>query len=73
VESDYLLRHAYLSVCLSVYTHGTTWIQLDGFSRNSNLSTFRKCVEKIQDTFKSEKNKGYFTWAHSWSYLARFS
>jgi hypothetical protein len=28
VESDYLLRY----VCLSVCTHGTTWIKLEGFS-----------------------------------------
>jgi len=27
------------------------------------LSIFRKTVEKIQDSLKSGKNNGYFTWS----------
>ena len=35
---------------------------LDGFSRTLNLSTFRKLVDKIQVSLKSDKNNGCFTW-----------
>ena len=39
--------------------HGTTRLPPDGFSWN--LMVFRKSVEKIQLSLKSEKNNGYFT------------
>ena len=49
---DYQLRH----VCLSVRQHGTTRLPLDGFSWN--LIIFRKSVEKIQFSLKSDNNNG---------------
>jgi len=48
----------------SVRQHGTTRLLLDGFSWNFYLSTFRKYVEKIHVALKTNKNNGYFTWAH---------
>ena len=35
------------------------------------LSIFRKSVENIQVAIKSDKNNGYETWVHLWSYLAQ--
>ena len=52
------------SSCLSVCPHATTRLPLDGFSRNLIFEYFffRKHVEKIQVSLKSDKNNGYFTW-----------
>jgi hypothetical protein len=50
-----------VSVCLSVRTE-----QLDSHWRDFDeiwyLGFFRKSVEKIQVSLKSDKNNGYFTW-----------
>ena len=43
-----------------VRPHGT-WLPLDGFSGNLIFVIFRKSVEEIQVSLKSDKNKGYFT------------
>ena len=51
---DYQLRRN----CLSVRPHGTTLLPQDAFSLN--LSIFRKSVEEIQVSLKSDKNNGYF-------------
>jgi len=47
-------------VCLSarLLQLGTHWTD---FHEISYLDIFRKCVEKIQFSLKSDKNKGYFT------------
>jgi hypothetical protein len=42
--------------------HGTTRLQLEEFSQNFIFGYFKKSVEKIQVSLKSEKNNGYFTW-----------
>ena len=47
---------------MSVRPHGTTWLPVYEFSWNSYLSIFRKSVDKIQVSSKSDKNNGYFTW-----------
>jgi len=62
----YWLRHVYPtshpSVRLSVHTKqlSSHW---DGLSLNVDvLSIFRKSVEKIQVSWKSDKNNRYFIW-----------
>jgi hypothetical protein len=65
-----LVMSVCLSVCLRVCLHGTTRIPLDEF----DISLFRKYVEKIQVSLKSDKNYGHFTWRrikHLW-YLLEF-
>jgi len=49
-----------LSVCLSISTEqlGSHWTD---FHEVSYLSIFRKRVEKIQVSLKSDKKNGYFT------------
>jgi hypothetical protein len=49
------------SSCLSVRMEqlGSHWTD---FHEIWYLWIFRKSVEKIQDSLKSDKNKGYFTW-----------
>jgi len=48
--------------CLSVRPHGTTRLQLDGFSRRFIFyHFFEKFVDKIQISLKSDRNNGYFT------------
>jgi hypothetical protein len=54
------LRKATISFVMSarssVRPHGTTQLPLDGFSRNFKC-IFRKSVDKIQVSLKSDKNK----------------
>jgi hypothetical protein len=57
-----------MSACLPVRPHGTTRLPLDGFSWNLILKIFRKSVEKIQVSLKSDKNSGYFTWRTTYFY-----
>jgi hypothetical protein len=45
----------------SLPPHGTSRLLLDEFPWNLILSSFRKSVEKIQVSFKSDKNTGHFT------------
>ena len=65
-----------MSVCPSLSPHGTTRLPLDGFSWNLYLSIFRKSVEEIKDSLKSDKNNGRVLYVktdiHLWSYLAQF-
>jgi len=49
------------SVCPSVSPHRRNPLPMNGFSRKL-VSIFRKSVEKIQVSLKSDKNNGYFTW-----------
>jgi hypothetical protein len=60
-KSNYYLRHVCLSVCLYVRVEqlGSHWT---AFHEIWYLGIFRKSVEKIQVSLKSDKNKGYFTW-----------
>jgi hypothetical protein len=57
------LRKANISLvmplCPSVSPHGATLLPLDGYSCNLILDVFRKPVEKIAVSFKSDKNNGY--------------
>jgi hypothetical protein len=64
-----------LSNCLSVRPQGTTRIPLDGFGRNlMSVYSFIKSSEKVQVTFKSDKNNRYVTCIliYYLSYLAHF-
>jgi len=45
--------------CPSVRPHGTTRLSLYGFSWYLIFGCFRKSVEKIQASLKSDKNNGY--------------
>ena len=56
------LRKATISFVMSVRPHWTTRLPLDGFHEVWYLMIFRKYVEKIQVSLKSEKNNVYFTW-----------
>jgi len=48
------------SVCVPVRSYGTTRLPLDGLSWKLMFEYFfRKCVEKIQVSLKSDKNNGY--------------
>ena len=61
-KSDYLLRHVSPSFCLFVRRKlklGFQWIY---FHEIWCLGIFRKSVQKIQVSLKSDTNKGYFTW-----------
>ena len=53
---------SFMSTRLSVRLHASIRLPLDGFWWNWYLSFFRKCVEKIQVSLKSDKNNGHFTW-----------
>jgi hypothetical protein len=55
-KSDYKLRH----VCPSfrMEQHGSHWTD---FMKFGFLRIFRKSVEKIQVSLKSDKNNGYLT------------
>jgi hypothetical protein len=56
-KRDYGIRHVRLSVCME-----QNRLPLDGFSLNLvSEYFFRKSVEKIQVSLKSDKNNGYFT------------
>ena len=51
------------SVCLSVPPHRTSRYPQDGFSWNLIFEYFfRKSVEKVQISLKSDNNNRYFTW-----------
>ena len=56
-KSDFQIRH----VCPSVQTE-QLGSHRTGFHEIRYLSIFRKSVEKIQDSLKSDKNTGHFTW-----------
>ena len=54
---------ATVSFVMPVHPHGITRLPLDGFSWNLVLeSFFRKFVEKIQVSLKSDQNNCYFIW-----------
>ena len=59
------LRQAAISFVMYAHPcfcpHGTTRLPLDGFAWNV-MSIFRKSVDKILVSLKSDKNNGYFTW-----------
>jgi hypothetical protein len=56
--SDHRLRHVRKSTC----PHGRSRLPLDGFSSNLVFDYFFfKSVEKIQVSFKSDKDNGYCT------------
>jgi hypothetical protein len=57
----WLLASSCLSVCLSVRMNQMGSHSTD-FHRIWHLRIFRKPVEKIQVSLKSDKYKGYFTW-----------
>jgi hypothetical protein len=65
-----------LSLRPSVCPYATTRLPLNGFSWNLILSVFRKSVQRIQVSLKSDKNNGHFTWrpiyTYFLSYLAHF-
>jgi len=50
-----------MSVRPSVRPNGTTQLPLDGFYKRLYLTIFRKYVEKILVSLKSDKNCGHFT------------
>jgi hypothetical protein len=56
------LRKATVSFFMSVRPHGTTGLPLDGFLWNLIFEYFRKHVEKIQVSLKSDMHNMYFTW-----------
>jgi len=51
-----------MSVRLSARFQGTVRLPLGEFSWNCYLRICRKSIEKMQDSLKSDKNDGYFTW-----------
>jgi hypothetical protein len=55
-KSDYQLCGVSLSVRMELGFHWTD------FHETWYLSVFRKSVEKIEVSLKSDKNNGYFTW-----------
>jgi hypothetical protein len=55
------LQKATVTFVVCVRPHGRNWLPLDGFSINFICSIFRKSVEKIKVSSKSDKNIGYFT------------
>ena len=71
-KSDYQLLHFCASVCPSLWN---SRLPMDGFSLIRYLNIFRKSVDKIQVSLKSNKHNGYFTWRpiiRLWTYLAHF-
>ena len=70
------IKFLILSLRPSVCPYATTRLPLNGFSWNLILSVFRKSVQKVQVSLKSDKNNGHFTWrpiyTYFWSYLAHF-
>ena len=62
-----ILASSYLSVCLSVHTEQLSSHWTD-FRETSYLSIFLIFFEKIQLSFKSDKNNGYFTWKSVYMY-----
>jgi hypothetical protein len=62
MKSDHLLHHVCQSVHPSVRLSAwTTQLSVDEFLWTLILNIFWQYVEKIQVSFKSDKNKGYFT------------
>jgi hypothetical protein len=57
-----LRKVPFASSCLSFRPHGTTRLQLGGFSWNFNLEDFFKSAGKIKLLLKSYNNNTYFTW-----------
>jgi len=54
-------KKATISFVMSVRPHGTNRLHKADFHEISYLSIFRQSAKKIQVSFKSEKNKVYFT------------
>jgi len=54
-KDDYYLRHVCSSVCMELGSHWTD------FRKICYMCIFRKSVEKIQVSWKSKRNNGYFT------------
>jgi len=61
------------SVCPSVRPRGTTRLPLDEFSWTFMFECFRKSVDKVQVSLKSDKNKGYFTWSFIYIFVISLS
>jgi len=58
-------RKAAISFVMFVLrTHGTTQLPQDGFYDMWYSCIFRKSVEKIQVSFKSDQSDVYFSWRH---------
>jgi hypothetical protein len=55
-----------LSVCPSIHPHGTTQLQMDGFSWKFIFEYFSKICREIRVLLKSDKNNGYFTWKQTY-------
>jgi hypothetical protein len=73
--SDYYSRHFCISISLSVRIFVCLTIRIEqlgshqmDFHEICYLVIFGKSVEKIQHSFKSDKNNGYFTWGPSYVY-----
>ena len=49
------------SACPPVCPHGTTQLPVEDFHEILYLCIFRKSVEKIQVSLKSDRNNGYYT------------
>ena len=58
MKSDYYLRYVCMSVCLSAWN---IWGHWKDFHEILYLNIFRKSVEKIQVSLKSDQNRLYFT------------
>jgi len=56
------LRKTAISLVMSVFSHGTTRLLLDGFSWSLIFEDFWKSVEKIPVWLKSDGNNCYFMW-----------
>jgi len=69
------LRKATINFVMSVRSHGTTRLPLDGFSWNLIFEDLSKICETIQVSLKSDKNNSgtlVKTNIHFWSHLAHF-
>jgi hypothetical protein len=55
------LRKATISFVMSISPHGSTRLPTDGLPLNLRFMYFCKSAEKIQVSFKHDKNNGYLT------------
>jgi len=81
-DSIYLYKILFVSSCLSVWPFVLPSVRMEqlgchwtDFHEIWYLSIFRKSIQKIQGSLKSDKKNGYFTWTQMYifiSYLAQF-
>jgi hypothetical protein len=57
------------SICLSICPHGKIRSHRTDFNKIWCFSIFRKSVEKIHFSLKSDKNNGYFTWRQTYIFI----